>query len=1188
MGKPSNNAEKEPLRIEIELKTDLIPILLPDRQGLKFHQEQKKLPVLSYDELHVFDARGAEIPAQFELIPSVNDTGHSKLAILVDDHEASYPIVVDPILNVEIVKDINQTTRGTGFDEWQWVVISDVIFFKASVDEYGWELWKSDGTEEGTVMVKDIRPGPDPSDPNGMTVMGDTLYFSAKDGIHGNELWTSDGTEAGTVMVKDINPGPDKSNPSYLTAVGTTLFFGADDGIVGKELWKSDGTEGGTVMVKDIFPGYNIGGPNLMKPVGATLFFAHSDGIHGGELWKSDGTEAGTVMVKDINTGDTYGGSSVGSFNTGYTAFGDFLYFNAYSEYSEPGQWEMWKTDGTAEGTVQVKKADGNTIFMYFWPSTGVVGTTLLFNGDDDELWKTDGTQDGTVLVKEINPLPFYGSGPTWFRTIGDTVFFTAWDGIHGRELWKTDGTEERTVLVKDINPDQMGCSNPVGFGIPSRLTVVGDLLFFTHYQPSTGQELWVSDGTEEGTYLVKDIDPVARACWDYVSEHQPKSLTAVGENLFFVYDSYEYGYELWKSDGTEAGTVLVKDITSNKTNSSAPYYAPVEVGGNLYFPADDGIHGDELWKSDGTEAGTVMVKDINTKPYLGSSPELLTRVGDTLFFAAENPEADIYAGNCQLWKSDGTEAGTVMLKDFNPLQIPNTWKYDYIESMWEVGDTLFLNAEDSSTGYGLWKSDGTEAGTVLVTDMEAEIIGIKGDTVFLRIDDGIHGYELWKSDGTEAGTVVVKDINPGSQSSIPYWATAVGDAVFFIANDGIHGYELWKSDGTEAGTMMVKDIRPGAIPSDPDRLTAVGATLFFTAVDEIHGKRLWKSDGTGLGTMMVKDTRPGYTYPLLQSLFAAGNTLFFVTDDGIHGGELWISDGTEAGTFLAADIDLTGGSFPRGFVNYNDRVFFWADDDSRGFELWTADIPPSVTISGPESGFLTPVGTPVVFTGTFDDAEADGPHTADWTFSSATGPEFTVPADIYGNSISGTISFSTPGIYAVRLTVFDGSGVSGKAETVNGDNPAYVVVYDPEGGFVTGGGWIASLAGAYKPDPLLAGKATFGFVSKYKKGATVPTGNTEFQFQAADLNFHSSSYEWLVVTGSNYAMFKGEGTINGYYADEYGNPYKFRVWAGDDEPDTFRIRIWTEEETTDVETDIYDNGSDQAIGGGSIVIHAK
>jgi ELWxxDGT repeat protein len=194
MGKPSNNAEKEPLRIEIELKTDLIPILLPDRQGLKFHQEQKKLPVLSYDELHVFDARGAEIPAQFELIPSVNDTGHSKLAILVDDHEASYPIVVDPILNVEIVKDINQTTRGTGFDEWQWVVISDVIFFKASVDEYGWELWKSDGTEEGTVMVKDIRPGPDPSDPNGMTVMGDTLYFSAKDGIHGNELWTSDGT----------------------------------------------------------------------------------------------------------------------------------------------------------------------------------------------------------------------------------------------------------------------------------------------------------------------------------------------------------------------------------------------------------------------------------------------------------------------------------------------------------------------------------------------------------------------------------------------------------------------------------------------------------------------------------------------------------------------------------------------------------------------------------------------------------------------------------------------------------------------------------------------------------------------------------------------------------------------------------------------------------------------------------
>jgi len=141
------------------------------------------------------------------------------------------------------------------------------------------------------------------------------------------------------------------------------------------------------------------------------------------------------------------------------------------------------------------------------------------------------------------------------------------------------------------------------------------------------------------------------------------------------------------------------------------------------------------------------------------------------------------------------------------------------------------------------------------------------------------------------------------------------------------------------------------------------------------------------------------------------------------------------------------------------------------------------------------------------------------------------------------------------------------------------IVVYDPEGGFVTGGGWIDSPAGAYIADPSLAGKATFGFVSKYKKGASTPEGNTEFQFKAGDLDFHSNAYEWLVVTGSDYGRYKaGSGSINGE------GDYKFMIWAGDGGPDTFRIKIWWEEDET--EHVVYDNGMDQPIGGGSIVIH--
>jgi hypothetical protein len=146
-------------------------------------------------------------------------------------------------------------------------------------------------------------------------------------------------------------------------------------------------------------------------------------------------------------------------------------------------------------------------------------------------------------------------------------------------------------------------------------------------------------------------------------------------------------------------------------------------------------------------------------------------------------------------------------------------------------------------------------------------------------------------------------------------------------------------------------------------------------------------------------------------------------------------------------------------------------------------------------------------------------------------------------------------------------------------------VVYDPSAGFVTGGGWIQSPAGAYKADVYLTGKATFGFVSKYKKGATVPEGNTEFQFHAGGLNFNSSVYEYLLVNAAGItAQFKGTGTINGQ------GSYTFMLWATDNgnSGDTFRIKI---NDNNNAGALVYDNlqpgpNPEQVISGGSIVIH--
>jgi len=175
-----------------------------------------------------------------------------------------------------------------------------------------------------------------------------------------------------------------------------------------------------------------------------------------------------------------------------------------------------------------------------------------------------------------------------------------------------------------------------------------------------------------------------------------------------------------------------------------------------------------------------------------------------------------------------------------------------------------------------------------------------------------------------------------------------------------------------------------------------------------------------------------------------------------------------------------------------------------------------------------------------------------------------------------------------VTLTVTDNGNLSGTANTVNGLE-AMVVIYDPSAGFVTGGGWINSPSGAFTPMPMLTGKATFGFVAKYQNGATVPTGNTEFQFKAGALNFSSTSYEWLVISGGRKAQYKGFGTING------GGNYRFMLTAIDgNQPggggqDKFRMRIWS-----DANGLIYDNqlnapDSDDpttVLGGGSIVIH--
>jgi ELWxxDGT repeat protein len=364
---------------------------------------------------------------------------------------------------------------------------------------------------EDAVLVEDIRPGFASSDPIWLGGFGSTLFFAAGDGVIGHELWRSDGTEAGTFLVKDIRPGSGSSVPALFTASGGTLFFVADDGVNGNELWRSDGTAGGTTLVKDINPGSGSSIPAGLTDVAGTLMFYADDGTLGAELWRSDGTAGGTTLVKDINPGP--GSSTPFGVPLDLINVGGILLLNPDDGTNG---LELWRSDGTAGGTTLVKDINRGSASSAPRLIT-VVGSTVLFAAGDlahgAELWRTDGTRRRTTLVKDIFP----GGRPSEIEEItvvGATVFFRAFDGIfdeggHGFELWRSDGTRRGTTLVKDIFPGS--ADNPGASSVPEELTEVGGILFFRAFdrppfpQPSDW-ELWRSDGTANGTFLVEDI----------------------------------------------------------------------------------------------------------------------------------------------------------------------------------------------------------------------------------------------------------------------------------------------------------------------------------------------------------------------------------------------------------------------------------------------------------------------------------------------------------------------------------------------------------------------------------------------------------------------------------------------------------------------------------------------------------
>ncbi len=442
--------------------------------------------------------------------------------------------------------------------------------------------------------VKDINTGSDPSSPVILAALpnGDIL-FSAYDAINGRELWVSDGTSQGTKIVKDINPGS-KSGYLYKSAIylNGKLYFTGDDGVHGTELWVSDGTTGGTKMLLDIYPGKDTGlsANTWFKYYNNKVYFNGISSV-GEELWETDGTPSGTLLVKDMNPG------SGDSYVTALTIANGKMFFLASDGNSGH---EVWTSDGTDNGTKMIvdfypgalSGASGHTMIEY--------NGKVYFAGQNPgstgiELCSTDGTAQGTKVVKNINAAS--NSEPERFMVVNGKLLFTAKTSTLGKELWVTDGTENGTKLLKNIYPGASSAD-------PAPLGILNNKLIFRADDGTHGNELWITDGTSNGTKLLYDINTGSGDGSKYtVSSSYSTLLQRLTVNnvyngvMYLNGDDGTNGSELWRTDGTDTGTYMVEDVGDIPNNATSSELDFIFVdSNNVWLAMTDGAIGKELF----------------------------------------------------------------------------------------------------------------------------------------------------------------------------------------------------------------------------------------------------------------------------------------------------------------------------------------------------------------------------------------------------------------------------------------------------------------------------------------------------------------------------------------------------------------------------------------------------------------
>jgi ELWxxDGT repeat protein len=537
----------------------------------------------------------------------------------------------------------------------------------------------------------------------------------------------------------------------------------------------------------------------LVGAGGRAVFTADREG-RGLEAWSTDGRPQGTSLLADACPGRCDG------FVEGPFPIAGDLFFIA----TEPANKKnIWRTDGTAAGTRRFTHFSGDVLPHGPW--LALRGQHLYFTArteSGDELLLGDGTPAGTRVLTDFADFAD-SSVPLELLPVGNELYFTAEEGT-SRNLWRTQGSPESTDLAWSGSA-------------AIELTPAPGKVLFVERGIFGERDLWSWDHAQGSATRLTGLPAEV--------PHNPE-LVAFQDDVFFT--AHEAGVAtIWRTDGTLDGTRKVVELPPDVLSEFVRHLTA--TGPEVYFTALEFTGGGGVWRTDGTPAGTRKAGDLTSQDV---APPEFTRVGPWVYFVASKTDAS------QLWQTDG--AATTPVHVAGDPRTPSG-----VRELTPFKGALYFFAR-SPSGRGLWRSDGTPGGTVLVRDFretrqffetEPNFLTVLEDLLFFVADDGVGGRELWRSDGTSAGTSLVRDVLPGPSSSRPGDLGVAGGRLFFAASDGVHGRELWQSDGTEHGTRLVQDIAPGAASANPQELTDAGDRLYFSAEDGLTGRELWLLD---------------------------------------------------------------------------------------------------------------------------------------------------------------------------------------------------------------------------------------------------------------------------------------------------------------------------------------------------------